>query len=204
MTNNFSEINAETTTLSASRTGWTYSQVLVLLLGTLVIVSVWLPGMSAANDAKLQLHSETKTHLASLSAIDTAKNSPVELPDNRVTIVTFFASWCPPCLDEFHALNAVKEEFGNDISIVAINAFEEFDSNDDERMQLFLTQTKPAFPLVEASDETLKLFGNVNRIPTLYIFDQKGNQAFNFIHARGATKRSADSDELISAIRPLL
>ena len=160
--------------------------------------------MATANEAKLQLADETKNHLADLPAIETAENSPLRITENRVTIVTFFASWCPPCRDEFHALNEVKEQFGNDISIVAVNAFEPFDSNDEARMERFLIETNPTFPLVEGNAETLKLFGNVNRIPTLYVFDQNGRQAFNFIHARGATKRSAGSDELIGAIQPLL
>ena len=210
MNNDFAETNTEytehteITTLAASNCRLVGRQLFNYLLATLFILAASVTGMATANEAKLQLADETKNHLADLPAIETAENSPLRITENRVTIVTFFASWCPPCRDEFHALNEVKEQFGNDISIVAVNAFEPFDSNDEARMERFLIETNPTFPLVEGNAETLKLFGNVNRIPTLYVFDQNGRQAFNFIHARGATKRSAGSDELIGAIQPLL
>jgi len=58
--------------------------------------------------------------------------------------------------------------------------------------------------VVKGTEQSKKLFGDINRIPTLIVFDKNGNEAFNFIHARGATKRSVDSTELLDAIRPHL
>lgn len=175
-----------------------------LLLAAIALIAVCLHPMSVADETKLELVDSKKKHLVSLPAIETSRNIPLQLENSKITIVTFFASWCPPCLDEFQALNTVKTQLGDKITIVAVNAFEAFDSNDEARMQKFLEATDPSFPLVKGNDETLALFGNVNRIPTLYVFDRHGKQAFNFIHARGATKRSVDAEELTKALQPLL
>jgi thiol-disulfide isomerase/thioredoxin len=49
----------------------------------------------------------------------------------------FFASWCPPCRTEFENLNTLKAEFATAIEIVAVNIFEAWDENDDERLTGF-------------------------------------------------------------------
>ncbi len=157
-----------------------------------------------ANASELSLSEDLKDHILTLDEIPTNQSETFTWVNRKVTIVTFFASWCPPCLDEFRALNQLNAELENDISIVAINVFEAFDENDEPRMKRFLNETKPSFPLVKGTEETLKLFGDVNRIPTLHVFDQNGTKAFTFIHVRNATKQSVDTKELREAIIPLL
>jgi len=174
----------------------------------LVSLLISYPAFSAGGE--LNLSTELKAHLNGLDAVETDafSNGPISsqaLLDQRVVLVTFFASWCPPCLDEFSALNQAQDELGSEnITIVAVNVFEEFDDNDEARMAKFLQTTRPQFTVLKGSEKTRELFGNINRIPTLILFDRKGHQAFNFVHARGADKKSAETEELLNAIRPLL
>ena len=51
---------------------------------------------------------------------------------------------------------------------------------------------------------TARAFGGVRRIPTLYVFDRAGHQAFGFIHEVGAAKTNVGADELTRVIEGLL
>jgi len=125
--------------------------------------------------------------------------------DNRPILVTFFASWCPPCLDEFSHLNAITQKYQQtDLRIIAINVYEKWDQNDAVRMARFIDKTTPLFPAVVGNEEIRTLFGGISRIPTIYGFDRSGNLLFDFVHQRGAAKTHATFEELDHAAKLLL
>jgi len=200
----------------ASLTGITLTIALIMALsvalnlaslataGAGTLSSVTAPGGGRTAD-QLVFDDQLQNHVAGLESLVTNKAADAGKRNEDVVVVSFFASWCPPCRDEFAALNEVLSTLGDHkVSVVAINSFEEFDDNDATRLASFLGQTDPQFQVVKGTTETLALFGGVNRIPTLFVFDQKGNQVYSFVHARGASKRSAEANELLAAITPLL
>ncbi len=155
--------------------------------------------VSASGDSVV-LGAEERAQLVALESIHGEAIKSSDLRDKAV-VVTFFASWCPPCRAEFLHLNAIAGEFeGADLAIVAINVFEEFDENDQARLSRFLEDTKPRFHVVKGDEPTRHTFGNVQRIPTMYVFDRKGQPVMHFIHARGAKKMSVTKDELRTAV----
>lgn len=121
---------------------------------------------------------------------------------NRPVIVTFFASWCPPCTDEFSHLNSIaaNPEFA-DAQIIAVNVFEDFGGvKKPERMISFLEKTDPQFTLLTGSPEIRAAFGGVDRIPTVVVFDRSGQEAWRFVHERNAEKTHATEADLIGAL----
>ena len=121
---------------------------------------------------------------------------------NKPVVVTFFASWCPPCLPEFMTLNALKKHpDAKGTTIIAVNIFEDFAGKNPARMQRFLSRTSPEFPVVKGSAEIRAAFGNVSRIPTLVVYDRRGRESWRFVHEQGATKMTAGLDEIIAALR---
>lgn len=125
--------------------------------------------------------------------------------DGKIVIVTFFASWCPPCRWEFKSLNALRQKYGEEeLSIIAVNWFEDWDKrNMDRRMKRFLKATKPRFPLVAGHEELIAKFGGISRIPTLFVFDRSGREVYSFVHLEGATKMHAGEEELVNVIESL-
>lgn len=148
---------------------------------------------------------EQRLRVSNLTAVNGADALAAESLNDKPVLVTFFASWCPPCFEEFSHLNKIAHKYqATDLRIVAINVYEAWDENDEARMQKFIATTNPRFPAVVGSEEIRTMFGGIDRIPTVYGFDRQGKLGYRFTHKRGATKTNASFDELERAARALL
>ncbi len=132
---------------------------------------------------------------------------PLEAADlgERVVVVTFFASWCPPCRVELAALKKVHAELApRGLTVVAVNVFETFeDYSNPRRLAAFLQRMALPFSVVEGSPATRAAFGPVRRIPTLLVYDRQGRLAMRFFNT-GPQAASLDGDALRQALRKLL
>ncbi|MGI9452396.1 MAG: TlpA disulfide reductase family protein [Geminicoccaceae bacterium] len=126
--------------------------------------------------------------------------------DDRVVLVAFFASWCPPCKHEFPHLNTVQQAYREaGLRVVAINVFETFDGlSTPAKLELFLDDVDPVFPILKGDTETRRVFGNLDRIPTMFLFARDGDLDFVFRHEQNAEKTHLSEAELRAAIEPLL
>ncbi len=170
------------------------------------LLALWvalLPAILQADNISFNI--EARRTVAKLPEVTGA--SPIDLSEieNKPVIVTFFASWCPPCLEEFSHLNQLHKKYSDsDLKIIAINVHEAWDANDAERMDKFISTTSPAFPAVVGSEKIRELFGGIDRIPTVYGFNRKGELIYRFIHQRKSTKTNAPFGELEEAAIKLL
>lgn len=87
-----------------------------------------------------------------------------------VVLLNFWASWCPPCIEEMPSMQAVYEELGgNGFEIVAVNIQE-----DPETVRSFMQEHGYDFPVL--LDRTGRIAGRygVRGIPTSYVVDPDG------------------------------
>ncbi|OCL82703.1 TlpA family protein disulfide reductase [Arcobacter porcinus] len=98
----------------------------------------------------------------------------LENSDNKIVLLSFFATWCPPCKAEIPGLVKLQETYKNDIIIVGL-LLEDFKTDEDilEFSQSFdinytITNSSKTFDFAKA-------LGGIKAIPTIYILDKEGN-----------------------------
>ena len=114
--------------------------------------------------------------------------------DNKVVVLTFFASWCQPCREEFAHLRELYNTYHEEgVEIIAVNAFEEFDNfSNAANLKTYLNLTKPPFTVVKGNDVLSQQLGTITRIPTLFIYDKQGRQALHFFNKPDGSQPSID------------
>lgn len=84
-------------------------------------------------------------------------------------VVNFWASWCPPCIEEMPSLEAIHQDLGDEITLVGINLQDEREAA-ERTVQL----TGVTYELAEDPDGALfAAFGGFT-MPMTYLVDADG------------------------------
>lgn len=92
----------------------------------------------------------------------------------HITVVNFWATWCPPCRAEMPMLSRLAKQYaGQGVQFVAISVDSE---KDQPKIAPFLEQQKIALPVWVGADlGTLGRLGFGNVVPATLVFDAKGD-----------------------------
>jgi thiol-disulfide isomerase/thioredoxin len=98
------------------------------------------------------------------------KVSILEHP-NKIILINFFATWCPPCKAEIPNLVALQKKYNNELLVVSVllekdktnNEIKEFNSNYDVNYIVVND---------EISYDISKALGSVKSIPTMFLVDK--------------------------------
>jgi len=113
-------------------------------------------------------------------AVTTIDGDSLDLSQLRgkVVLINFFATWCPPCLQEMPLLEKrVWERFrGKGLVLVAVGR-----EHTDEELKAFAKQK--GFSLPMAADPQRKIYGKfaTGYIPRNYLIDRQGRIAYQSI-----------------------
>jgi thiol-disulfide isomerase/thioredoxin len=88
----------------------------------------------------------------------------------KVTIVNFWATWCPPCRAEIPDLIALQKKYGDRLQIIGVS--------DDEispaEVKKFAVDHGMNYPIVMSTPELKQVFAGVNALPTSFIVNREG------------------------------
>jgi len=113
----------------------------------------------------------------------------------RVTLVNFWATWCPPCVDEIPSLNRLAERYTDDaFAILSVDYREP-----PEAIAKFAQRVPVHFPILLDRDGRSSLEWKVFSFPSSFLLDRKGQ-------IRYSVNRAIDWEgpEVIARIQALL
>ncbi len=92
---------------------------------------------------------------------------------NKVTILSFWASWCEPCLKELVELKDIYEKYYDDgLRIVAVNIDQRYELIKAKR---FAIQNKLKYIMLYDDNGEVKKKYKIESLPQVFIFDSLGN-----------------------------
>jgi thiol-disulfide isomerase/thioredoxin len=105
------------------------------------------------------------------NAMDGAPVSSADY-DGKTLLITFFATWCPPCIQEIPTLMKLQQQFSNDVfSVVGLSV----DEGGADVVAKLVKKRSINYPVLMADDVTARNFGGVVGIPTTFLINKEGN-----------------------------
>ena len=101
--------------------------------------------------------------------------NPIQLSDYRGkwVVVNYWATWCPPCLEEIPELVHFHDTHKDtDAVVVGIN----MEKKDEQSLGVFVEDNMISYPVVPMTDD-MPLLGNIPGLPTTYLLDPSGKPA---------------------------
>jgi peroxiredoxin len=95
----------------------------------------------------------------------------------KVVLVNFWATWCPPCLDEMPSMQQLKQRMANQpFEMLALSVDDSW-----EPVNRFMKQHGFGLPVYADFDKRISTLYGTHMWPETYIVDKKGKIAYKVI-----------------------
>ena len=92
----------------------------------------------------------------------------------KVVIVDFWATWCPPCLEEVPHFNELYTQYkGKGFEMIGIA----LDEEGPGPVASFVKDQRVSYPVAMGNDRLLQGFGGILGLPTTFVLDKNGRVA---------------------------
>lgn len=157
------------------------SKKIVLIVVLLIIVAIIFylqnpfSSTQSTSTGELQNTENTGLEIGNLAPdfiLQDTKEDEIQLSSFRgekAVIVNFWASWCPPCREEFPLFEKAYEENKNNLEIIGVNLQEDIVKIND-----FASEFSISFPLLLDPAREVKEKYNVFTQPVTYFIDKNG------------------------------
>ncbi len=101
----------------------------------------------------------------------TGKTHSLSQYKGKWVFVNYWATWCPPCLEEVPDLVALYDSHKNkDAMVIGVV----FDYANVSEVTEYVDDMLMSYPIVLGDDEVVSQIGEPNVLPTTYIYNPKG------------------------------
>lgn len=113
----------------------------------------------------------------------------------QVTVVNFWATWCPPCVEEIPSLNRLRAALADEaFELVSVNF-----SEDADTIRRFMEKVRVEFPVLLDPEGTVSADWRVYAFPSTFVIGPDGKIAYG-VNAAIAW----DSPDVLAKLRALL
>ena len=96
----------------------------------------------------------------------------------RPVLVSFFATWCPPCVEESPSLEELARRLGNKATVAIVSVDEDLDA-----LKKFFARGSQATVVRDESRKVPESFGT-SKYPESFLLDGSGKVRYAFINKR--------------------
>ena len=98
-------------------------------------------------------------------------------PGSHVIVVNFWATWCPPCVEETPSLERFAEEMqAYGVRVIGVSVDE-----DEAALRKFVSEAQLSFPIARDPERTVATRYGTSKFPETYIVDSEGRIAEKLI-----------------------
>ncbi len=97
---------------------------------------------------------------------------------DKVTVVEFWAPWCPPCRSTLRWLGDLERRHGDAVTVIAAAVAAE-----EQEVRRMADELDLPIHVAMAPEQFVQQFGTISAIPTLFVFDGEGRTASVFVGA---------------------
>lgn len=154
---------------------------------TLMIVFLFLASLAILRSSSVphdgpidHVHEDKRQNFPNLTLIDEkGYKTALEKFKGKVVLVSFWASWCQPCLDELPFFGQLAKDFSKDIEIIAINQDDDLESDMKTLIDQIWKKNRLPFKTYYDPGHTLARAVDLQVLPTNFILDRKGRLVFS-------------------------
>ena len=110
-------------------------------------------------------------------------------------LVNYWATWCPPCLEEIPDLIALHENKKNSLVVIGIA----MDYRNAKQVTEFADGLLVSYPIVLGNPQVVNQIGPVQGLPTTYLYNPDGKMVAQQV---GAITREAVENHIAKTARP--
>jgi thiol-disulfide isomerase/thioredoxin len=108
----------------------------------------------------------------------------------KVVILDFWATYCPPCIEEIPHLMELKTRYGDDLEVIGLHVGGE---EDEPKVPEFVERLKITYPLAYPEEAlTAYVFNRETAIPQTAVFDRSGRMVKRIAGFNEAIKTELD------------
>lgn len=114
---------------------------------------------------------------------------------DKVVLLDFFATWCPPCKAEIPYLNMLQKKYKDDVKIISVV----LEEKSQEEMRKFIEDYHIQYTIVNGKGNfsLAKAIGEVKSIPFTILYDKQGKYATHYVGAVPEEMIDADIQKVL-------